>query len=152
MSLCWLRCPACDMPVHQYASMCDRGHLQPTEKDIFVFGSNEAGIHGAGSALHARKYYAALQSVGVGRMGHAYAIPTKDRTIKTLPLDKIAAYVRDFLSYAREHTDLTFHVVKIGCGLAGYTVQDIAPMFRGYPSNVKLPVDFMRELIPMWVD
>lgn len=117
-----------------------------SENDIFVFGSNLAGIHGRGSALHARQYFGALQHVGVGRQGNAYAIPTKDRRLKSLPLDTIALHVKDFLVYAREHPELTFTVVEIGCGLAKYDPPDIAPMFKGYPSNVKLPMEFMRIL------
>jgi hypothetical protein len=119
----------------------------PTEKEIFVFGSNLGGIHGRGSAFHARKYYGALQGVGVGRMGHAYAIPTKDKRLRTLSLKDIAEHVKTFLQYARENTDLTFNVVAIGCGLAGYTPSDIAPLFVSAPSNVKLPPEFNTVLV-----
>ena len=110
--------------------------------DIFVFGSNLAGIHGRGSAFEARKRYGALQGVGQGRMGSSYAIPTKDRQLRTLQLPTIAEYVKTFIDYARVNTDLTFNVVAIGCGLAGYTPADIAPMFVQAPSNVKLPAEF----------
>jgi hypothetical protein len=110
--------------------------------DIFVFGSNLAGIHGRGSAFHARKFFGALQGVGVGRMGSAYAIPTKDRFLRTLQLPTIEEHVKTFLQYARDNTDLTFNVVAIGCGLAGYRPADIAPMFALAPSNVKLPPEF----------
>lgn len=110
--------------------------------DIFVFGSNAAGIHGRGSAFHARKQYGALQGVGVGRMGMSYAIPTKDRFLRTLPLPEIEHHVKVFLQYARDNTDLTFGVVSIGCGLAGYTPDDIAPMFALAPSNVLLTPEF----------
>ncbi len=110
--------------------------------DIFVFGSNLGGIHGRGSAFAARKFHGALQGVGVGRMGSAYAIPTKDKRLRTLPLADIAEHVKVFVAYARENTDLTFNVVAIGCGLAGYTPRDIAPLFVDAPSNVKLPPEF----------
>jgi hypothetical protein len=116
--------------------------------EIFVFGSNLAGIHGRGSAWEARKNHGALQGVGRGRMGMAYAIPTKDKFIRTMSLHDIQPYVTEFLEYARAlaHTDLTFNVVAIGCGLAGYTPADIAPMFKGAPSNVKLPREFIEVL------
>lgn len=114
--------------------------------DIFVFGSNLAGIHGRGSALHARKLFGALQGVGEGRMGSSYAIPTKDKFMRSLSLDEITVHVQIFLTYAREHSDLTFYMVEIGCGLAKYTPEDIAPMFKGYPSNVKLPIAFLKVL------
>lgn len=106
---------------------------------IFVFGSNLAGFHGKGAALYARKYHGAEQYIGVGRTGNAYAIPTKDRRLKTLPLDDIRLYVNDFIQYAENHPDLVFEVTRIGCGLAGYQYQDIAPMFKAAPSMVICP-------------
>ncbi len=109
------------------------------KRPIFVFGSNLAGRHGATSALTARCHYGAVYGVGVGRTGHAYAIPTKDHRLKVLPLDVVAEYVKDFLQYATNHPELEFFVVKIGCGLAGYKEEQIAPMFEGAPSNCILP-------------
>lgn len=106
---------------------------------IFVFGSNLAGRHGKGAALHARQNCGAKYGVGVGRTGNAYAIPTKDERIQTLPLERIAPHVADFLSYARANPALEFEVTRIGCGLAGYTDSQIAPMFAGAPDNCKLP-------------
>lgn len=106
---------------------------------IFVFGSNLAGRHGAGAALYAAKNHGAKYGVGVGRTGNSYAIPTKDSSIRTLPLDSIQPYVTEFLEYASNHPELEFQVTKIGCGLAGYTEADIAPMFTGAPSNCHLP-------------
>lgn len=106
---------------------------------IFVFGSNLAGRHGAGAALHARQEYGAAYGVGVGRTGDAYAIPTKDASLKPMPLDAIARHVRDFIEYAKVHPELEFEVTKIGCGLAGYREYQIAPMFSGAPMNCALP-------------
>ena len=105
------------------------------ETTIFVFGSNEAGIHGAGAAKVARIEYGAVMDVGVGRTGNCYAIPTKDHKIKTISLSEIRRYVNDFLAYATENPHLTFIVTQIGCGLAGYHAREIAPMFRGAPDN-----------------
>lgn len=113
---------------------------------IFVFGSNEAGRHGAGAARHASKMYGAVYGVGVGRCGQSYAIPTKDRSIDTLPLSHIFKYVEDFCAYAQLHNTTQFALTKIGCGLAGYTEQDIAPMFVSAPSNVHL-VDEQMEVL-----
>jgi len=107
---------------------------------IFVFGSNLAGRHGKGAALFARQQRGAVYGVGVGRTGNAYAIPTKDEAIRTLPLDRIAPYVAAFLEYARDNPDLNFEVTRIGCGLAGYTDEQISPMFRAAPPNCLLPV------------
>jgi len=106
---------------------------------IFVFGSNLAGRHGKGAALYARNTHGAVYGVGVGRTGNAYAIPTKDEHIQTLPLDRIAKYVTEFLEYAKANPELEFEVTKIGCGLAGYKEGDIKPMFAGATSNCYLP-------------
>lgn len=106
---------------------------------IFVFGSNLAGRHGKGAARYALQHYGAEYGVGIGRTGEAYAIPTKDEKIRTLPLPRIKKYVEDFLQYARGNPQLTFLVTKVGCGLAGYTENDIAPMFSEAPDNCQLP-------------
>jgi hypothetical protein len=111
-------------------------------REIFVFGSNEAGRHGKGAALHARKHCGAEYGVGVGRSGDAYAIPTKDGKLKTLPLPRIHQYVGEFLSYAAEHPELTFKVTALGTGLAGYRHEDIAPMFVHAPANCRLPEEW----------
>jgi hypothetical protein len=107
--------------------------------EIFVFGSNLAGRHGAGAALHARKHYGAIYGQGVGRQGNSYAIPTKDGNLNTLHTMVIGVYIAQFLKYARENPELTFNVTRVGCGLAGYTDADISPMFAGAPANCKLP-------------
>lgn len=109
------------------------------EQVIFVFGSNLAGRHGKGAALTARRHYGAQYGVGHGRTGNAYAIPTKDENLRTLPLPVIESYVKEFLDYARSHPELRFKVTAIGTGLAGYRHWDIAPMFDGAPSNCDLP-------------
>lgn len=102
---------------------------------IFVFGSNLAGRHGAGTAKFARQYHGAIYGQGVGRQGNSYAIPTKSHTIQTLPLSSIRPHIQDFIDYATVHPELTFQVTRIGCGLAGYTNADIAPMFYYAPTN-----------------
>lgn len=111
-------------------------------RPIFVFGSNLAGRHGKGAALAALREHGAIYGRGVGPQGFAYAIPTKDARLSTLPLEVIATHVAQFLRYAREHPALTFEVTAIGCGLAGYRPAQIAPFFRGAPSNCGLPGEF----------
>lgn len=108
-------------------------------KPIFVFGANLAGRHGKGAALFAKLHHGAVYGVGVGRTGNSYAIPTKDASIRTLPLGRIQPFVNDFLVYAGEHPELQFEVTRIGCGLAGYQDHQIAPMFDGAPVNCQLP-------------
>lgn len=109
---------------------------------IFVFGSNLAGRHGAGAALCARKEHGAVYGVGLGRTGNSWAIPTKDQSIQTLPLKRIEQYVGMFIAYARLHPELSFQVTAIGTGLAGYSHEQIAPMFRDAPSNCILPMEW----------
>lgn len=113
---------------------------------VFVFGSNKAGRHGKGAALHARKHCGAIYGQGVGRQGDSYGIPTKDERLRTLPLDVIRAYVRDFLVYARDHPEDEFIITPIGTGLAGYHHSDIAPMFRGATDNCLMPVEWRSHL------
>lgn len=110
-----------------------------TEKMIFVFGSNRAGRHGKGAALHAKQFKGAKNGQGEGLQGSSYAIPTKDEHLQTLPLDQIQAHVDRFLEFARDHPDMVFEITRIGCGLAGYRDQDIAPMFENAPKNCQLP-------------
>ncbi len=114
--------------------------------NIFVFGSNLAGRHGKGAALHARNKKGAIYGQGVGLQGESYAIPTKDKNLKKLPLMIIKEFVQEFLYYAKINENLIFEVTPIGCGLAGYKYDDIAPMFRNSPKNVILPEEFKKVL------
>ena len=107
--------------------------------EIFVFGSNLAGRHGAGAALFARHNHGAIYGQGIGLQGQSYAIPTKDGQLHTLPLTYIEQYVKEFIAFAREHQWMKFNVTRIGCGLAGYDDYQIAPMFRDAPLNCNLP-------------
>lgn len=113
---------------------------------IFVFGSNLAGRHGKGAALYARQHCGAIYGQGIGLQGNSYAIPTKDENIKTLPLSEIEKYVDQFNNFARDNKDMKFKLTPIGCGLAGYTPSDIAPLFENAPSNVILPDEFIEVL------
>lgn len=113
---------------------------------IFVFGSNLAGRHGKGAALTARNLYGAIYGKGVGIQGSSYAIPTKDRDLKPLKLEIIEQYVNQFLDFARKHEEMQFLVTAIGCGLAGYSAKDIAPMFKNSPNNCILPDIFLQLL------
>jgi hypothetical protein len=114
-------------------------------KEIFVFGSNLAGIHGAGSARYAFENYGAKFGIGVGLQGNSYAIPTKDKNFNVLPLSEIKKHVDEFLAFAKEHQEMKFNVVAIGCSLAGYKAKDIAYMFKDRTENVQLPKEFTNE-------
>lgn len=113
---------------------------------IFVFGSNLAGRHGKGAALHARLHHGAVYGQGEGLQGASYGIPTKDGRIKTLPLERIQEAVTRFQAFAHAHPELTFEVTAVGCGLAGYSPEQIAPFFAESPANCELPEDFLTVL------
>jgi hypothetical protein len=113
---------------------------------IFVFGSNLAGRHGRGAALFAVMNRGAHPGQGIGRQGNSYGIPTKDEALKPLSLARISAHVQDFVAYARQHGDDTFELTPVGCGLAGYTPEQMAPMFRNVPGNVLMPPSFVEVL------
>jgi hypothetical protein len=106
-------------------------------RQIFVFGSNEAGRHGKGAALYARQKHGAIYGVGFGLQGQSFAIPTKDHTIKTLPIQSIIPYVDMFMDFVNDKPELHFNITRIGCGLAGYDWdRDIRPLFPAtMPSN-----------------
>lgn len=112
---------------------------------IFVFGSNTAGIHGAGAARTAYDLYGAVWGQGAGPQNESYAIPTKDSELQTLSIDEIAPYVTAFLEYAKAHPEKYFFVTRIGCGLAGYSDADMLPLFKGAPPNCELPHGWREE-------
>lgn len=112
--------------------------------EVFVFGSNTAGRHGAGAARAARKW-GAVYGVGEGLQGQTYAIPTVNASVtEALPLDDIQRYVERFTDFASNHPELTFLVTAVGCGLAGWDADDIAPLFveASKLPNIKLPLRF----------
>ncbi len=115
-------------------------------REIFVFGSNLRGAHGKGAALFAKKNHGAIYGQGRGLQGNSYAIPTKDHNLNTLPLNEISFFVKTFLLFAEENSDMIFNVTPIGCGLAGYRYSDIAPMFKNCPANVRLPIEFQQVI------
>lgn len=113
------------------------------EKQVFVFGSNLAGMHGGGAARIARLRFGAVMGKGVGMQGRSYAIPTMQGGTET-----IRPYVNDFIAYAKEHPELTFLVTPIGCGIAGFEPEDIAPLFElaSNVENIWLPKSFWEVL------
>lgn len=112
--------------------------------DIFVFGSNLLGIHKKGAALDALNKHGAILGQGVGLQGSSYAIPTKQSPARSLDLVQINKFVADFLNYAYYTPEHIYHVTQIGCGLAGFRPEQIAPMFRlvKFMSNVRITQEF----------
>ena len=107
-----------------------------------MFGSNLAGRHGKGAALAAVRDHGAIYGQGIGLQGSSYAIPTKDRSLQPLPLHVIRSHVNAFLEFAENNPDMEFDVTRVGCGLAGYKDEQIAPMFADIPMNVFLPPEW----------
>lgn len=109
------------------------------ENEIFVFGSNLAGAHGGGAALLAYRKFGAIWGQGVGLQGQSYGIPTMQGGVET-----IKPYVDEFIRFAKQHPEYKFLVTKIGCGIAGFTEEEIAPLFYHAIDckNVVLPKEF----------
>lgn len=109
------------------------------ENEIFVFGSNLAGMHGGGAARVALMRFGAIMGQGVGLQGQSYAIPTMHGGV-----DVIKPYVDEFIDFAIQHPELKFLVTAIGCGIAGFAVEEIAPLFRRACAvgNIYLPERF----------
>lgn len=104
-------------------------------KPIFVFGSNMAGKHLGGAARFALVNNDAVFGQGEGLQGTSYALPTMDENLQPLPLAEVEKAVKRFLAFATDRTDLTFQVTAVGCGIAGFSREDIIPMFRLAPLN-----------------
>lgn len=112
----------------------------PPEGWIFVFGSNLDGVHRKGAALVARQRYGAVYGIGAGRVGSSYAIPTKQTWRDPgFPIARLKLKVDKFLEYARENPQAKFFITRVGCGLAGHSDIDVAPLFRDAPANCSLP-------------
>ena len=111
--------------------------MKPNE--IFVCGSNLMGQHAGGAARVARQLFGAVTGQGVGLQGQSYAIPTMQGGVET-----IKPYVDDFIEFAKSHPELIFYVTRIGCGIAGFKDEQIAPLFYdAYDlKNVVLPERF----------
>lgn len=124
--------------------------IDKLERDeIFVFGSNLAGHHMGGAARAANKKFGAVWGVGVGLTGQSYAIPTMQGGVET-----IKPYVDDFIEFAQNHTNLKFLVTRIGCGIAGFKDEEIAPLFRKAVStgNIYLPKEFYDILVAPYLE
>ena len=114
--------------------------------EIFVFGSNLAGRHGAGAAKYALNHHGAIYGVAIGPQGDSYGIPTLDGNFQQLQLANIQVFVINFILYAMQNPDKVFTVTRIGCGLAGFENHEIAPMFANVPANCLMPTEWRTYL------
>ena len=111
--------------------------------EVFVFGSNLAGMHGGGAAYVAWRQFGAVMGCGVGLRGQSYAIPTMQGGVET-----IKPHVDEFISFSGQHPELFFYVTRIGCGIAGFRDKEIAPLFSEalHRNNICLPETFVKVL------
>jgi hypothetical protein len=128
--------------------MINESHGSPAAAEreparVFVFGSNLRGVHGLSAALWAVQHRGAQMGVAEGPQGQSYAIPTKDQHLRPLPLARIATGVERFLAHASDHPETRYEVTAIGTGLAGYSVDQVAPLFASAPANCHLPERFL---------
>ena len=114
------------------------------ENEIFVFGSNLRGMHGGGAARVAYDDFGAVWGQGVGLQGKSYAIPTMHGGV-----DVIKPYVDEFIDFAKQHGEYIFLVTPIGCGIAGFSEDEIAPLFAEAleVENILLPESFVEVLV-----
>ncbi|MBR5084995.1 MAG: hypothetical protein IKX33_10385 [Prevotella sp.] len=117
--------------------------IELKSNEIFVFGSNLAGAHGGGAARLAYNCFGAIWGQGVGLQGKSYAIPTMQGGVET-----IKPYVDEFIEFTTNHPEYKFLVTRIGCGIAGFSADEIAPLFMKAIDleNVILPQDFVEVL------
>ena len=133
----------CQFAKEYYGNRVTPTHIERLEyNEIFVFGSNVNGFHRGGAAAYAMRHFGAQWGQGEGLQGYSYAIPTMSG------LQLIAEAVDRFTLFARLHPELHFFVTSIGCGIAGYSPREIAPLFKGCVSleNVALPREFWEVL------
>ena len=120
------------------------------ENEIFAFGSNKQARHGKGAALTARNKFGAIYGQSQGFQGQSYAIITKElrKEYQPVSLQEVKEGVDTFIQFAKDNEHLTFYVVELGCNLAYFTVEQIAPLFRPAMrlKNVYLPERFLENL------
>ena len=116
------------------------GKLKSNE--VFVFGSNRAGLHAGGAARMAREKFGARQGVGEGLTGQSYAFPTLTEHFEKVSPESLGASRDRLFETARRHPDKTFLLTKVGCGIAGFSEDEIRPLFANAPANVILPDDW----------
>lgn len=119
------------------------------DNEIFVFGSNTKGLHAGGAAYYASKLFGAEWGVSEGPTGRTYAIPTCTPSIEKVSVNELKNSIDRFIQYAKENPTLNFLVTPIGCGIAGWNVADVAPMFEAAKSlpNVSLPESFWKYFL-----
>ena len=134
---------ASDSPANRPVRFTPESITSLAPGEVFVFGSNLAGMHGGGAARVAMQRFGAVWGQGVGLQGQSYAIPTMQGGVET-----IKPYVDEFIAFVRSHPELRFYVTRIGCGIAGFQDCEIAPLFAEAlgVANIVLPESFVAVL------
>lgn len=116
------------------------------ENEIFVFGSNMNGNHAGGAAKTAVDKFGAIEGQAIGLQGQSYGLPTLSKKMQKLALSIIKKHLSDLNAFAQQNNNLTFYVTKIGCGIAGYDIKDIAELFHSieWNGNIILPLEFLK--------
>jgi hypothetical protein len=107
--------------------------LEPNE--VIVVGTNLRGEHIGGAARQAYKDFGAVWGQAEGLMGNTYGIPTMD-----LPIETIDWYIKEFVEFARETSNIIYYVTPVGTGIAGFTQEEMGEIWSkiDLPANVKL--------------
>jgi len=113
------------------------------ENEVFVFGSNMAGSHGGGAARYAKDHFGAEDGVGEGITGQCYAFPTLNTDYSKREIHELIYSKAKLYHVALEHPEKTFLVTKVGCGIAGFSLEAMQEVFKvPKPENVVLPKEF----------
>lgn len=113
---------------------------------VFVFGSNLAGKHYGGAAAAAVKFYGAKYGYFVGLVGNSYAIPTLDANFNQMPLNDIIIHASIFVKFTQSLPDIQFFITRVGCGIAGFKDEQIAPLFKGIGDNCSVAEEWAAYL------
>jgi len=111
--------------------------LEPNQ--YFVFGSNLAGHHAGGAARYAKEHFGAEDGVGEGLTGQCYAFPTLGKKLEQRNNEQLVMSARKLWKVARQNPDKVFLLTKVGCGIASYSEESMAMLFRGAPENIIKP-------------
>lgn len=109
--------------------------LEPQQ--IFIFGSNLAGIHAGGAARQAKEQFGAIEGQGEGLQGQSYAFPTLDKHFGKLTVRELEVSVKNLYREANDNPDKEFLLTKVGEGIAGYSPEYMKTLFGELPKNIK---------------
>jgi len=113
-----------------------------SENQIFVFGSNLAGIHAGGAAKQAHEQFGAIWGQGEGIQGQSYAFPTLTKSFKKVTPVTLVCNATRLFKCCEDNPDKEFLLTRVGCGIAGFQDEDIRPLFENHPNNLILPEEW----------